>query len=368
MSFRMHSKNALMIALAGTTAFASVAPSKVFAQSPSQLSAQDRKELAGLSEAQRLALQFLVTATIVEGQAGELAKVDPTVAAKYDRIESIYMNTVPTSSVTLAAIGLVGYSVQKVDFKFELLTKLFRASGDSLEWSGKHLTRSSEKIGLDRAFDWSSKRSEKTWEFIAAVLKPLITRNVKLFSGTGSAVSVAAGSVYFVSNDSNTAMSWDTVRALLGQDAVVRARVDELVSGIAPIINLSADGQAKLKVLIFDDIIRQAKDNDFDPDARKYSLDLVDLMTKNQLIDGNMSNALKSIQAVTESITPEKGGSMSVADATRQHVGVSLALAAILETQLKSDKVKNPSTRAEIQRMLGALNANLMLVGYSLKK
>ncbi|HEX4926354.1 MAG TPA: hypothetical protein VFV50_19825, partial [Bdellovibrionales bacterium] len=363
--------NVLMLALAGATAFPMIAPSKVFAQSRPAPAASvvSQAELAALSESERMALQMLVVATILQSQSGELAKADPAVVAKYERYKSRFMNSVPTSILGVAAVGTGIWSSKKVDFSVDAFTAVYRASYKGVEFSSNQAEKLAKLIRLDLLTEWSSRRVEWTWKhLLEPAFRSLITKNVRISSVAGGTAAVAGTSSFFFMNDANSALTWDFVRGLLGQEREMVKNVGAMVESIAPVLNLNADAQNILKDKIFDTILAQALEHGFSADPKLYKIDLVEIMSKNNLINGDVTTALKKIQSIASTITPEAGGSASAAQSTLENVDVALGLAAILETQLTSGRITNPSTRAEIQRMLGAVDANLRLIGFSLKQ
>jgi hypothetical protein len=89
-------------------------------------------------------------------------------------------------------------------------------------------------------------------------------------------------------------------------------------------------------------------------------------MAKNQLISTEEAHVVKKLQNLSNSIAAEPSPDLITSIA--ENIDVSLALAALLESQLNAGQIKDPKLRAEIERMLGGLTAKLMLIGFNLKK
>ncbi len=363
------SQKALLLALIGATALPMALPINAYARAGQAVNASDRAEAAALTESQKLAIQALIMGAIVNTQVDSLVNVDEKMTAKYQKLRLYYLGSTPTSIMGGIATYTGAESLKRVEFLFKPLTYLARQSWASAEFGSNQIEKFLDLIHFDKVTDFSSKQSERVWEHVLQpILKLIITKNTAISSGSLSAGGIFAGSVFFMMNDAKEAMTWSQVRNVIGQDNTIRTRIDGLVAGIAPIVNLSPDGQAKLKVLIYDDVLRQAVENKFSEDASKYSLDVIELMSKNNLVDSSTVAALESIKTLSRSLDIKAGQKLAPKQEIVANIDVALELAAVIEAQLASGNITNQNTVNKLQGMLGALHANLTLVGFNLKK
>jgi hypothetical protein len=324
-------------------------------------------QIAALSEAQRTTLRLLIATVLTEQKMGTLVEVDEAVAKKYQIAKATYLGSVPTSGMGIASASLGKTASAEVRFLIEPLTALARASARGLKQSSAGVEFSLRVTGIDQVLVKSSTASVT---FVEKVIVPIarifITKGTMISSAAAGTSGIFAGSMTFITNDSTEIMSWESARNLFGQDKAIRGRIDSLVSDLAAVFDLSPSEQDKLKLSIYDEAMRQAVANKFSTDASKYSLDVVDLMAKNQLISSEEAGAVKKLQNFSMSISAEPSPDMITS--ISENVDVTLALAALLESQLNSGQLKDPKLRAEIERMLGGLTAKLMLIGFNLKK
>ncbi|WP_413584931.1 hypothetical protein [Bdellovibrio sp. HCB274] len=318
-------------------------------------------------------LSLIIATTKVESSAGKLVAVDAAVAKKYTYLRTAYLGTVPTSSVTIGAGYLGVESVKKVEFVLVPLTMVLRAIQHMGKLSIEGLDRFSIATGLDKVLEQSVESSGNsmrlTWEhLIQPVVQLLINKHTMLSSGTSSASASAAGSFFFMMNDSKEAMSLSQVRSVLGQDKVVRSRIDAEVRGLSEIYNLSTDQQAQLKIAIYDDIIRQAVANKFSDDSSLYNLDVIKLMADKNIVDRNATTAALKVRNLVKGLSSSEQVDANTKELAIQNTEMALQLAALLESQLTSNNVRDPQVRAEIERMLGSVSSKLALIGFNLKK
>ncbi|HWU44240.1 MAG TPA: hypothetical protein VN132_12405, partial [Bdellovibrio sp.] len=253
------------------------------------------------------------------------------------------------------------------------LTYVLRAVQYMGKVSVEGVQKFSEVTGLDqllsKSFDQSGKSLEYTYDhLIEPALKLFITKNTTIFSGSVSATAVTGGSVFLMMNDAKEAMSVSAVRSLLGQDQVIRTRIDSAVSDISDIYNLNANQQSQLKEAIYDDIIRQAIENDFSENMSKYHLDIVKIMAEKHIVDSNAVAAIQNIRKAVSQLTASASSSDTARSLAIANTDLALQLAALLESQLNNNKLQSPTARAEIERMLGSVSAKLALVGFNLKQ
>ncbi|MEQ1875726.1 MAG: hypothetical protein ABL958_03710 [Bdellovibrionia bacterium] len=363
----MKLKKVLSAALIGATIMPMLPPSVVFAQSPS-MNLEERKELAALTESQKLAVKALVMAAIVDSKVSDLVQVDEKMTNRYNSLRYSYLGSVPTAAMGGLATYTGTESLRKVEFVVKSLTSVLRAGWEAAKWTGKQISSVLDALNVDKAFNFSSKQSERTWDLIQPVLKLLITKNTAISSASVGTGAVFAGSVYFTFKDSKEAMSTTAVRNLLGQDDAIRSRVDGLVASIAPVVNMNAADQAKLKILIYDNVLEQAVKNKFSEDRSLYSLDIIDLMAKNNLADKNAVEGLASLRELAKAIKIEPGEAVSPKEIIVQNADIALGLAAVVEMQLQSGSIKDLKTQEALKGMLADIHVNMTLLGFNFKK
>jgi hypothetical protein len=227
--------------------------------------------------------------------------------------------------------------------------------------------------GLDRVIRASLESSGESLELtykqlIKPVVELLVNKHTAISSGSSSATATAAGSIYFLMNDSREAMTSDMVRSILGQDRIIRDRVDQAVQGLSEIYALSAEQQNKLKIVIYDEILRQAVANNFALESSAYQLDLVRLMADKKIIDTSTAKAVFEIREKVQKLTESVVVDANMREVTLQNIDLALQLAALLESQLANPKLQNKTVRAEVERMLGSVHGRLTVVGFNLKK
>ena len=326
-----------------------------------------RGELAAMTEAQRLNLNLLIATVVVDQKMGGLVEVDEAVARKYQLIKAAYLGSVPTTSVGGSAVALGEQSSKKVEFLIAPLTALLRFSGRQLVSSGRALDTFSRVTGLDTVITKGLELSEKSVEqVVLPILKVFVTKRTALSSATSSASAVFGGSVFFMMNDAKEAMTWERARQVLGQNDVVRARVESIVTEMAYIFNLDPSAQATLKIAIYDEAMKQAVANKFSQDKSKYSLDVVEIMRTKSLITSETASAVVALRGLTQNIqTPAQAGTRGI---TIENLDMAMNLAAVLESQLNSGRLQDPRLRGEVERMLGSLVAKLGLISFNMKK
>lgn len=342
------------------------------AEGQRQVSTTKAADLA-LEQSTATLLSLIIATTKVEQSAGKLVAVDAEVAKKYTYLRTAYLGGVPTSGVTLGA-GILGVeSVKKVEFVLKPLTLLLRSVQTMGKLSIEGVEKFSIMTGLDKVIeasvDSSAKSAEVTYEkLIEPIVRLLVNKHTMLSSGTSSLSASAGGSIFFMMNDSKEAMTVSQVRNVLGQDKVIRSRIDAEVKGLSDIYNLSADQQSQLKVAIYDDIIRQAVENNFSEDSSQYKLDVVKLMADKKIVDSATAAAVLKIRSLVQQLTAVTVNDANTREVTVQNTEMALQLAALLESQLTSNNVKDQAVRAEIERMLGSVAAKLAVIGFNLKK
>ncbi len=324
-------------------------------------------EVAGLKGAQDLNLNLLIAATMVEQKFGGLIPVSEQIANRYNKMKSSYLGTVPTIIAGSAATFLGNESSKRVEFLLKPLTALLRASGRAITFSGEQVEIFSRSTGLDKVLEKSS--NVATWsveEIIIPIAKLFLRGNLKIASGAVSASAVFAGSVTFMTNNSNEIMTWASARSLLGQDKAMNNRVDALVHDMSTIFNLTPSDAAKLKLAIYDEALRQAISHKFSEDPSKYSLDVIEVMSSQKLITADAAKAIGKLREVTTSMSASQDTAATIA-IIRDNVDSAIDLAALLaqqlatNTALKSDK----QLVKELERMLGSLVAKLSLIGFN---
>ncbi|MEK2687945.1 hypothetical protein [Bdellovibrio sp. GT3] len=373
----MKSKKAVSV----LTAMTLVAPAFASARSPMEdasitgsvaVKKSTASEIA-LDQSTATLLSLIIATTKVESSAGKLVAVDAAVAKKYTYLRTAYLGGVPTSSVTIGAGYLGVESVKKVEFVLVPLTMVLRSIQTMGKLSIEGLDKFSIATGLDKVLEQSVESSGKSMEFtyeriIEPVIKLLINKHTMLSSGTSSASASAAGSFFFMMNDSKEAMSMSQVRSILGQDKVIRSRIDAEVRGLSEIFSLNADQQSQLKIAIYDDIIRQAVANKFSEDSSLYNLDVIKLMADKNIVDRNATTAALKVRNLIKGLTSSEQVDANTKELAIQNTEMALQLAALLESQLTSNNVRDPQVRTEIERMLGSVSAKLALIGFNLKK
>lgn len=333
---------------------------------------EDRKELAALNESSSLALNLLIATTLLEQESDKLGAADPAIMKRYENIRRSYLGAVPTSIAGGSAYYLGAESLKTVEFVIKPLTLLLRGIYNTSK-TASHKSYDLMKllritVVIEKATKASIDASAYSVDHILRpILQALITRNTMLSSGSSSATSVFTGSMFFMMNDAKEALTFAQVRQILGQDDAVRARVDRAVEGLAPVFNLDAAKQSQLKIAIYDEVLKQAVENGFSEDTSKYNLDVVALMQKNGLVSTEIAQAVNKLRslAATIDVSDEQ---TDAAQAVRDNVDMALALAAILQTKLNSGEIKNKKIAAELQRMLGGIDARLALIGFNMKK
>jgi hypothetical protein len=227
-------------------------------------------QLAALTEAQRTTLRLLIATVLTEQKLGSLVEVDETVAKKYQIAKATYLGSVPTSGMGIAAASLGRTASAEVRFLIEPLTALARSSARGFAVSADKVEVFSRATGLEYVLKQTSTASSK---FVESVIIPIsrifITKGTLISSGASGTSAIFAGSMTFIVNDSTEIMSWESARNLLGQDKVIRGRIDSLVSDLAAIFDLTPAEQDKLKLAIYDESMSQAVANKFSTDASK---------------------------------------------------------------------------------------------------
>ena len=333
--------------------------------------ASNRAEIAALGQSQKLALNLLILTTVTNQKMSGLVKVDESVAKKYQYLKNAYIAGVPVIGLAVGTAVMSAQSSAKVEFLIKPLTAVLRASGRLASRSSTLLDRFTRLAPVDFVLKNSSSAVEKSYAYtMLPFLKLFMKKGFAVASGASSTGAVLTGSVMFLMNDSKDAMSYSAVRAMLGENADIRHRVDKLVGDFADVFELSPTGQAQLKLAIFDEAIRQGVANNFSDDKSRYSLDVVDLMKKNNLISEDVATAVESLRKLADSIPKDADDQASLDLKANLSANISSAidLASLLESQLASERLQDRALRAEIQRMLGGVVANLKLMGFDLKK
>jgi hypothetical protein len=369
-------RNSLSMVIASSLALSATLPSFALANGDqaNRPSTQDSRAQAGVTESERLALQLIIASAMVDQKGGDLAKIDRDVAKKYQTMRNVYFGSIPTSLVGGAFSAYVGPQGLKASATVTgpllmSLKPVLLTIWEGAKMSGRVVDTLFTALKIDKAFDSSSTASEKIYKL---AIKPILILLVNAHTATVSGSSLSGASLYtsykFYTNDAQDAMSYEQLRALLGQNEAIRSRIDSIVTGVAPIMNLGADSQAKLKILIYDDILKQAIANNFTDDSSKYDLDVIKLMIDGGLVDSSMTLAVQKVRQVASAIQSESQRKVSANDVIVQNVDIALNLAAVIETNINSGKIQDKKTVAELQRMLGALTARLALIGFNFQK
>lgn len=343
-------------------------------ETPSQAQVvESAASVAALNDSTKAVMSLIIATSKIQKSTGRLVAVDPAVAQKYTYLRTSFLGGVPTSSVTLGAVYLGKESVEQVEFVLKPLTLLLRGIQKVAVISSQGSEQFLRWTGLDNVLIQSSTKSADSLKFtynhlIEPVLRAVITKNTALSSGSISASASATGSIFFIMNDTKDAMTYAQVRSILGQDRVIRSRIDQEVRGLSEIYNLSADQQNNLKVALFDEILRQAIANNFSEDSSLYNLDIIKIMLDKNIIDSSTAQAVAEVRSAVSSLTQATTNDESTRELTIQNVDLALQLAALLESQLAKNNVKDAASKAEIERMLGSVAAKLSIIGFNLKK
>jgi hypothetical protein len=373
MKKKMNLRMGLSATLAMTFVAPMLAPMAAFANTGiTTIKVKEQGSQLALDQSTLTMLSLVLAVAKVEQNAGGLVAVDPAVAAKYEMIRKAYLGSVPTTAITGLAVGLGGESVRRVEFVLKPLTLLLRGSQKLSVMTLNGVEAFSQATGLDKvmnaAFDSSGKTLQSSYDnIIEPMVKIFVTRNTSLSSGTSSASAIGAGSLFFMMNDSKEAMTKETVRNILGQNDIVRSRVEAAVSGIAQIYSLSTEQQARLKVAIYDNVIKQAVENNFSEDMTKYNLDITSLMVEKQIIDKSEIAAITKVRSIALKLTRTSESDESIKQLATENTEMALALAALLESQLSNSKLDG-ANRAEVERMLGSVVSKLTLVGFNINR
>jgi hypothetical protein len=321
-------------------------------------------EMAALQESETLALKLLIAAMLTEQRMGSTVGLDSMIIKKYQDLGSNSLSFLPATALAAASSYFGKDSTGKATVMFEPLIAMFRNSANAGPTGG---TAASKLPGIQVVTEKSSQLSGTTYQKFFAPILMFFKRNgisILVTSSVGSAVYAASMTPVLV--DANQELTWQEARSLLGKDKVIRSQINSLVNDLALIFDLTPSEQDKLKLALYDETMRQALENRLSNDPSKYSLDIVGLMAKNQLISDDEAAVVRRIQSTDN--TDSLAGKANVLMSISQNIEVSLALAAMLESQLNSGQIKDPKLKAEIERMLSSLNAKIMLIGFNLKQ
>lgn len=324
------------------------------------------------------ALMTLIIATqMVEKNVGQLVKVDKKVEKKYLNLRNNYLGSVPTSIVGIGAAALTYQSLEEVEFLIKPITwalrMLQKSSYNTAKYTSDRIEDFLKLTGLDVVLEKSSDNSSEVSENIMTnIIKPIlessITKNALLSSAAVSTTAIAGGSSFFMMNTADEAISYQFISSLLGQDKVVSERIHAAVDQMGDIYSLTAKQKEKLSYAIVDSVLKQAIDNKFSQDSKLYKLNVIDLMAENSIISSEKAQAIRQINQLIIQLSKTTVIDASVTDVVSKNIDAALTLSAVLEQQLVSGMIDDDNLRAEVERMLGAVNVKLMTAGYNLQQ
>jgi hypothetical protein len=361
-------KTMLAVALA-TQAVAPAAWANGDEKAKQAVSQSSRRAALALSDSQKLALNLMIAATMLDQQGVSIARVDESINKKYMYIKQNSIDMSLTGVGVSVAGGATYYSSKQIDSVLNVVTVALRACANGIKFSSEVTADVLKAIGVVWAMEKSVKGSEFAYEHLGVkyVLEWSSKKGVREFLLATTALSSAGTSVMYLTHNTNQALSYTAIRKMLGQEEEMRKRVDGTVETLSSIFNLSAAGQDKLKLAIYDEVLKQAVANKFSDDASKYSLDVIDLMLKNQLIDKQTADAVVRLRGIAAEITPSSNMG-DIKSATLENVDMALALAALLDQQIQSQTIRDAKTLRNIQTLLGSVHAKLSLIGFNLEK
>lgn len=365
-------KSAVSIMTAGLLTFSSIAPTLSYAQSTD--SAKQSASLVAVGESEKLALQMAVAAALLDGKGGDLTYVDQEITAKYNKVRLAYFGTVPMSALGSSFAGYVGPRAVQLSATvagplIASIQPLFVFAWDVLKATGRSIDSIFRALKVDVLFDASSDAIESSYKtIIAPLLKILVTKEVGIVSGSISSGALLYTSVKFMSNEANEAMTFEQLRKLIGQDRLMRERIKAVTSGIAQLLQLNPSQESTLQTLIYDEALKQAVANNFSNDPSKYSLDVVDLMAKNGIVDASIIEAINKVRAIAKTVDPKNVQAIGAKQVIENNVDVALKLAAVIESNLNSGRITDVNSRQILQQYLGGLTAKLVSIGYYFKK
>lgn len=329
----------------------------------------DKKLLAATVDTQKLALQVLIAATILDSKGYEFVAVNDEIIKKYGTYKASFLGAVPTSIAGSAAIYTTGEFLKTVESVLAPITALLRGIYSVLQVSSTHLETVLTFLKVDKALELSVDSSKQTYTLlIEPVIKLLITKNTAISSASSAAVGTAGTSSFLLMNDAKEAMTTAQVRSLLGQDDLIKSRINQAADSTADIFNLSSQEKDVLKIAIYDNILEQAIKNKFSSDASLYKLDVLEILVSKNLISVATADAAKKLRGIANGDIVSEKSQEEVRTLLLQNLDATLALAAVIEQQLNSGKVTDKVLAAELQRMLGSLTAKLALIGFNLKQ
>lgn len=342
-----------------------------------QLLTQNVSNRLALEQSTEALMTLVIATQMVEKNVGQLVRVDKDMENKYLKLRNLYLGSVPTSIVGTGAAVLTYQSLEDVEFLVKPITWALRLLQKSSYHTAKYTSERIEDFlkltGLDVVLERSSDNSSRVSENIMThIIKPIlessITKNALLSSAAVSTTAIAGGSSFFFLNSADEALSNDLISSILGQDKVVSSRIQAAVNQMGDIYSLTTKQKDKLSIAIIDSVLKQAIQNKFSQDSKLYKLNVIDLMAKNSIISSEKAQAIRQINQLIIQLSKTTVVDESVTSVVVKNIDAALSLSAALEQQLVNGAIDDDNLRAEIERMLGAVNVKIMTAGYNLQK
>lgn len=328
----------------------------------------DARASLAISESEALAFQYIMASAIAAEQGAALVKVDQNIRDKYDRIAKSFGYSVPMTAVGGGLSLYFGPQAVKTSAEFagpllQWVKPALQMSWDGLKFSGRQIDAVWRLLKLDKMAEFSSDQIESSYKvFVQPILRLLVNKNTSILSGASASSGLLYASIKFTSNNSSEAMTWDMMRSVLGQDDAIHARIQKLVESLAPFLGLEQSAKAALEIAVYDEILKQAVDNNFTDDESKYNLDLVKVMTDNNLIDKPTASALLKLRDLAATLDYKSANSLTTKSIIQSNVQNAITMAAVLESNLTTQKITDAKLAASMQRQLGLLNSQLALI------
>ncbi|MEO0337380.1 MAG: hypothetical protein AAF202_13375, partial [Pseudomonadota bacterium] len=290
----------------------------------------------------------------------------------YNTTRSWFVGSIPLSLAGGLATYMAQSSLQEFESVLAPITALVKALGQVVTASLEALEVSSEKIGLDillryvgEGIDWSSQN------ILMPFIRLFANQAVLISSGASGMSAVGYTSYVLVTKDAQEVMSISKVNQLFGHDEEIRQSIDALVEDLARLVSIDPEKQAKLKNLIGDEVIRQAQENDYSTKESDYDIDVVKIMTDNNIVDPGVALVLANAEKLYEisSQSPSAAAQSPVTmDLLVQNVDKVAALSVVLQKAIESGEIKNKDLEQDILALVGSVESKLKLAGYMLEE
>lgn len=303
------------------------------------------KEKASVNLAQQEALNLLVYTSLLSNEVGAISEIPAEIKTRYETAAKAFFASPSIIGAGLGTAYLAKQSLNELVSIVEPITALFRLMAQYATVSIDFSSEVIERIIPEWIFKSSSQSAEAVVDLMKVLLRPLFTKGVGVSVGSSAVAGSLYSSVFITINTSEEAMTYETLRSLVGYDKELGHKIDVITAQLGQVFALTPEKESRFKEDLMNAIITEGIRTDFN--TKEMKVDTFEVL-KSQLSESevNVVTMLKSVYTATENKS-----SHAEIQGLERDVTTLLAISAVLETILETKNLTRKQ-RSEISLRL----------------